>query len=137
MSNKQLWITAVAGFIGLGAPVKVQARSVLPTHDGTVHFVVTFAPEGLLVIRGKAAEAIWNNMRAVPAIPAVPDLESRKPADVSLDHLERKHGADIQCYKIPAYDKQQGEFRRDPDGKLITDISCELKIKNVTTGQVK
>jgi hypothetical protein len=96
-----------------------------------------FAPAGILVINGKAATTMFNDMKSAQKDPAAPDLEQRLPDDVSLTDCEGRIGRDVICRKVPRFAKDGTALEKDANGRVKYLHQCYINILDVTTGEIQ
>jgi hypothetical protein len=111
-----------------------------PTEPGD-DLLVPIPLEGLLSIRGAAADALFASMTEAKHRAASADLEAKIKAGgdtlaaVTLDDLEAKTGKSITCVRKPAL-KKDGKVRRNFFGKLVLETDCQISIRDVARGEI-
>jgi hypothetical protein len=98
------------------------ARASIPDEASVVS-----GPARLLFIVGTTASAIKDAMPG-PLKPDAIDLTKAKPSDVTLQQIERKQGAHIQCFNRPQ--EKNGEWVL-AGGQIVRTWSCSVDLAEV------
>jgi len=96
-----------------------------------------FADKGIIIINDDAARGLWQAMVQVPIMPAVPDLESRVPADISLGNCATKIGKSMICKMVPLFNQDATALFRDEYGRVVYRFQCFMDFQSMRAGLIK
>lgn len=105
-----------------------------PDMDHVLSIEVPYSDHGEIIVRGVPAQELFEDMIEARHQPADPDLEKKKPAEISRSMGETKFGKNITCRRLPEMNSK--DLIRDENGKVIYGFDCEISVASAKRGEV-